>query len=89
MREQVTTCKACGAAIIWIRTRAGRSMPCNADAKNYIVKPGGSAKIVTPGGDVISAEIIRNPSEASGWGYTPHWSTCPAADNFKRKGGKS
>ena len=41
-RMNIKTCKSCGAAIIWIRTRSGRSMPCDAKAVNYRTKPGGN-----------------------------------------------
>lgn len=85
MRVNVTTCKACGAAIIWIRTRAGKSMPCDADAKLYKAKPGAAEKIVTTSGDVVSVELTDDQKEADGWGYSPHWASCPAADQFKRR----
>lgn len=55
MREAV--CKSCGAAIAWIRTPGGKSMPCDATPRYYIQKPrSGSKKIVTPNGEVISCE---------------------------------
>lgn len=40
-------------------------------------------KLVTPAGDVISCEAVKDPAEAQSWGYTPHWSTCDAPDNFR------
>lgn len=47
MREAV--CKGCGAAIVWIGTLGGKSMPCDATPRYYIQKPrSGSKKIVTP-----------------------------------------
>jgi len=82
------TCKSCGATIRWIRTRTGRSMPCDVAPRYYQTKPGGCAKVVTPAGDVISCELVKDPAEATGWGYIPHWSTCDAPDKF-RKGGNT
>lgn len=79
------TCKSCGRPILWIKTRAGKSMPCDAKQINYIIKPGGSTKLVTPAGDVISCEPAQDPTAAQGYGYTPHWSTCDAPDKFRRR----
>ena len=78
-------CKACGAPIVWIKTRSGKTMPCDAKPLNYVVSPGAARKIVTPAGDVISCEITENPEDAAGFGYNPHWSTCPNADSFRRR----
>lgn len=80
-----STCRSCGAPILWIKTRAGKFMPCESKQIHYITKPGAAAKIVTPGGDVISAEITGDPAAASGFGYAPHWANCPGADNHRRR----
>ncbi len=79
------TCKSCGKPIQWIRTPSGRSMPCDTRPVNYRIKPGGSTKLVTPAGNVISCEPVDDPAEDQGWGYTPHWSTCDAPDSFRRR----
>ena len=65
---KTSTCKSCGKPIHWIRTRSGRSMPCDTRPVSYRIKPGGSTKLVTPAGDVISCETVDNPAEAQGWG---------------------
>ena len=36
---RASTCKGCGAAIVWIRTPGGKSMPCDATPRYYIEKP--------------------------------------------------
>lgn len=84
----IRTCRSCGKPILWIRTRAGRSMPCDAKSINYRIKPGGGTKLITPAGDVINCEIVKDPTQAQGWGYVPHWSTCGDPDKFRRKGRK-
>lgn len=59
---RASTCKGCGAAIVWIRTPGGKSMPCDATPRYYIEKPrSGSKKIVTPNGEVISCEYTEDP----------------------------
>ena len=77
------TCKSCGRPILWIKTRAGKSMPCDPKPINYRIKPDGNLKLVTPAGDVISCEAVEEPAEARSGGYMPHWSTCDAPDNFR------
>ena len=66
---RASTCKGCGAAIVWIRTPGGKSMPCDATPRYYIEKPrSGSKKIVTPNGEVISCEYTEDPHKATGTG---------------------
>ncbi len=81
------TCFGCGRQILWIKTRAGKNMPCNANLINYKRVPGGKEKIVTPAGDVVSGIIVGNPAEAEGAGYISHFATCPMAKSFSRKRG--
>lgn len=80
----MATCKGCGAEIKWIKTPAGKNMPCDAEQVVYWEKPGAAGKVVTPNGEVISCEFSGEASKATGVGYRPHWYTCPEADSFKR-----
>lgn len=84
-KMRMATCRSCGAQIVFIRTTAGKSMPCDAEPKSFKYKPGSDTKLVTPSGVVVSCEIVANPEEADGYGYTPHWSTCNAPDKFRKK----
>lgn len=77
-------CKECGAEIIWIRTRSGKAMPCDAPQVMYRQKKGGRDRIVTPDGEVLACEITEDAGRATGVGHIPHWSTCPAAGRFRR-----
>lgn len=80
-----TVCKGCGAAIVWISTFGGKSMPCDATPRYYIQKPrSGSKKIVTPNGKVISCEYTNDPYKATGTGFVPHWGSCRVAALFKK-----
>ena len=79
-----TTCRACQAPIIFIKTVGGRTMPCDAELVYYIQKAGGSKKIVTPNGEVLSAEITDDPEKATGIGYTSHFATCTNPDFFRK-----
>ena len=79
------TCKSCKAAIVWIRTQEGKSMPCDAAPVYYTAKPkSGSKRIVTQNGEVLACEYTEDPSKATGTGFVPHWATCPEAGKFKK-----
>jgi len=80
----MATCKGCGARIVWIATPGGKSMPCDAQQVFYKAKKGAKGKIVTPNGEVVSAEVTHDLGTATGFGYVPHWATCPAASSFKK-----
>ena len=80
------TCRGCGASIVWIKTPAGKSMPCDPALLYYKEVPGAKDKVVTTRGEVVSCEIVT-AAEADGAGYAPHWSTCPQAIRFKGGGG--
>ena len=78
-------CKKCGAPIVWIKTASGKAMPCDAEPVAYREAKGGSAKIVTPNGEVMSAEPDNDPQKNTGMGYVSHFATCPFADSFRRR----
>ena len=80
-----STCRGCGAPILWIKTPGGKSMPCDPAPVYYRIVPGGKDKVVTNRGEVVSCEIVSG-ADATDAGYRPHWATCPHAGNFKRGG---
>ena len=43
-----------------------------------------AGKIVTPNGEVLSAERPADPQKATGIGYISHFATCPASDSFRK-----
>lgn len=51
--------QGCGAPIVWIRTAAGKSMPCDAEPALYKAREGAAGKIITGNGTVLSADIGR------------------------------
>ena len=81
------TCSGCGAEIVWIKTAAGKTMPCDPMPKRYWQKDKASGKVVTVRGNVISCEFEGDPDTMSGLGYISHFSTCPKAGEFRRKKG--
>lgn len=81
----MTHCRACGAPIIWIKTPAGKSMPCNAGGVFYWQKDGGKSRVVTANGEVVSCVLSGDTGEATGIGYIPHWATCKAPEKFRKR----
>ena len=80
-------CKGCGREIIWIMTRSGKAMPCDPKVVYYSLARGFDDTVVLKNGHVITkCSIENNPERADGIGYVPHWSTCPVAGQFKRRG---
>ena len=81
----MSKCKECGREIIWIGTVAMKKIPCDTDQVTYRANKYGKTKIVTPNGEVISADMANNPQSATGIGYISHYMTCPCADRFRKK----
>lgn len=77
-------CTKCGARILWIKTSAGKNMPCDPDLITYWKDSKGKQRIVTPNGEVIACRLEGDTQTATGVGYVPHWGTCPCAKEFKR-----
>lgn len=72
-------CRKCGQRIVWIKTVAGKHMPCDRVLIPYWIPPRrtGRERFVTEEGKVVAAE--RSPgARIDGEGYIPHFATCPA-----------
>lgn len=78
------TCSGCGRQIIWIRTTAGKNMPCDTAIVSYKCNPKGKEKIVTPSGAVVTGDTGVEQSQADGFGYISHFATCTRANSFRR-----
>ena len=80
-----TTCRRCGAAIVFIRTKSGKSMPCDAAPVWYWPKENGLGRVVTPDGEVVCCEFEGKSRADAGIGFLSHFSTCPQAGAFKKR----
>lgn len=78
----MSRCKSCGAEIVWIKMRTGKSMPCDAMPHYFREEDGGGITFVTPDGLVKHGE----PDEFGERGYISHFATCPNADQHRRRG---
>lgn len=87
----MSKCKSCGAEIIWVKTKSGKSMPCDAQRKYF-----------HENGDLgfhyddkeMETFITEDGETKRGWedeyagdyaGYTPHWATCPNANQHRKR----
>ena len=77
-------CRACGAAIIWVTTIAGKSMPCDPQRVTYRTKTKGTERIVTPDGQVLACELNTPPERSSGMGHVPHFAACTHAAKMRK-----
>lgn len=83
----MSTCKGCGAEILWVKTKRGGSMPCDPD--KHVVFSGGKQTFVMESGEVVSGtDIPEEGKDYLGLGYISHFATCPAANRFRKKGGE-
>ena len=83
--SNISKCRSCGEQIIWIRTKAGKNMPCNTTLLNYKLDPKGKDNIVKDTGEVIRCNAQGvDAAEADGYGYLSHFATCPYARAHRR-----
>lgn len=81
-----STCRSCGRQIIWIRTKAGKNMPCDTTLINYKLDGNATDNIVTENGNVIRCNARDiSPEEADGTGYISHFATCPNAARHRKR----
>lgn len=71
------TCRGCGAPVVWIKTPAGKAMPCDPAPVYYKATPDGKDKVVTTRGEVVSCEIVPG-ANATDAGYPATLGHLPA-----------
>lgn len=69
----MSKCSSCGADIWWVRTEKGKRMPLDAKPEQRVIVDG-------DGHDEPVGRVVKV--------WTPHWATCPNAEQHRRpKGG--
>ena len=87
-----TTCRACGAPIIFIKTTAGKTMPCDTEVIPFYAGADGVHGIetfVTTDGQIKRGYRYGNISELGKTenqlaGYISHFATCTNPDFFRK-----
>ena len=76
----MSTCRSCGAEVIWTVTEAGKSMPVDASAMAT-----GNLVLERENGVVRShvENMMDDPDEPR---FTSHFVTCPEADQWRHEG---
>lgn len=85
MHNPFGTCSKCKKQIMWIKTKAGKNMPCDTGFVYYKEEAGGKDRIVLPNGLVVAGTIQNNPEHADGFGYISHFATCEYEKMFRKK----
>ena len=80
----MSKCRSCGAEIIWIKTRAGKNMPCNATLVPYKQTETGKEYVVAEDGSMIRCTLLFD-GLPTGMARVPHWATCPTVEQHRRK----
>lgn len=80
-------CKKCHAPIIWFKTPKGHWMCVDEGLKRYRVNKHGKDRIVTDRGETFACDLLADDDKSipTGLARTPHWATCPFADEFRRE----
>ena len=83
----MSTCKACGAEIIWIRLTSSKMHPCDPGYWRF-KEDGGPDRLVTLDGRIVAGTIVVHPEPKEmvlPKGMISHFATCPFADDLRKR----
>ena len=78
-------CRTCGAEIKFIKMKSGKWNPVDIQ-KRTVKKDGGKETLITEEGELIRGTFASVEECANGTGYISHFSTCPNASQFRKRG---
>lgn len=81
-------CRECGKSLIFIRTRAGKNMPCEAEPALYWPDDSGPLMFYQRDGSYERGTLAGHPAVPQGSGYVPHWGRCPGRRRGKAPPGE-
>ena len=76
MKSADTYCHKCHRLITFIKTPAGKKMPCEAGRVHYIEDPYGRSHVYTEDGKRYVRASIVCAGESLEVGWLPHWGQC-------------
>lgn len=83
-----STCRSCGAPVVWARTTDGKPMPLNAvpDPAGNVAAHRDPTAVSAYGGALV-ARVLKAGEEPAPWEVrgTSHFSSCPNADEHRKK----
>ena len=81
-------CRECGKPLIFIRTRAGKNMPCEAEPVLYWPDADGPLLFYQRDGSYERGTLEGHPAVPQESGYVPHWGRCPGRRRDKAPEGE-
>ena len=78
-------CKACGAWIWFVQMKTGSSMPVNEQPVAYVPGAGNRVYITEDGSYVHGRDWNKSDGPPREFGYISHFTTCPKAEEFRRR----
>lgn len=79
-----STCRGCGAPIVFVKSALGKYIPCDAQLVRYRANPNGKDMVVVEGEGVVRCDLDFE-GFATGMARISHFATCPQAGKFRRK----
>lgn len=80
----ITKCRACERPIGFIKTKAGKTVPVDAESVNFLPDPTGKELFVLVDGSTQRGTRVEEESNSSQIGFISHFATCPEADRFRK-----
>lgn len=85
----MSVCKYCKATILWLKTPKGKWMCVDEGLKPYRENRDGKDLLINDKGESIRCDILEEKDckagkvIVTGRARTPHWATCPGADQAR------
>lgn len=77
----MSVCRSCGAPIEWLKTKAGKFIPCDQPALKWDDCKEGD-KLIGETGEIVTHD--GRPRNTHQRFYISHFATCPDADKHRR-----
>lgn len=79
-------CRECGKPLVFIRTKSGKNMPCEAEPVFYWPDDNGPLMFYQRNGTYERGTLQGHPAVPQGSGYVPHWGRCRKNEAIPPKG---
>ena len=79
------TCRACGARMLFLKTKNGKTMPVDAESVRFVPDLAGKNLYVLADGSVVHGAPPAPEDPDVHVGYISHFATCPKAHYFRRR----
>ena len=79
-----STCKGCGAPIVFVKSALGKYIPCDAQLVRYRANPYGKDMVVVEGEGAVRCDL-EFEGLPTGMARISHFATCPQAKQFRKR----